>query len=310
MKRVLLCAILLLFAFVSFGQRKYTYEYAVRDTGNLKMDLYVPEAQNEHHACLVFAYGGGFLSGSRNDTTQVAPIMRWAMDHGYVFIAFDYRLGLKGEKNLSVASGVKKFQQAIDIAAEDLLSCIDYTLRNLAQGTDYTIDPNYIITLGSSAGAITVLQADYMLCNGAEAAKMLPADFHFAGVMSFSGAIFSHKGKVKYTCHAPAPTLFCHGTIDRLVAYNQIKFFNIGLFGSNALVKRFEKFNYPYQIRRYEGIGHQIAGWYRKDFRLVEDFINDYVYDHRALQLDELLYDPDIKQIHWDHIRIRDMKKF
>lgn len=309
MQKIISTLLLSLMVVAALAQQKTTYEFAVKDTNHLKMDVYAPAQQNEHHACMIFVFGGGFLSGSRNDTAQVNPIMRWALDHGYVFVAIDYRLGLREASNFSPITGLKYFRKAINMASEDLLSSVDYILKNLLKTPQYTIDPQYIITIGSSAGAITVLQSDYMLCNRMEAAQMLPEDFHFAAVLSYSGAIFSNKGKVKYQ-HAPAPTLLCHGTDDRLVPYKQIQFCNLGLFGSDALAKRFEKFDYPYHICRYEGIGHEIAGRYRFDTRAIEIFLDDYVYHKRALQQDELIYDPDIKTFSYGRMKIRELKKF
>lgn len=310
MRKIITSFLLCLGFFIAYAQQKSTYEFAVRDTNHMKMDVYAPSQQNEHHACIIFVYGGGFITGSRNDTAQVNPIMRWALENGYVFVAIDYRLGLRNVSNLSPVSGLKHFRHAIDIATEDLLSSVDYILKNLLKTDQYTIDPQYIITIGSSAGAITVLQSDYYLCNRMPAAQILPENFHFAGVLSYSGSIFSNKGKVKYKNHAPAPTLLCHGTADKLVPYNQIKFLNLGLFGSSALAKRFEKFDYPYHICRYDGLGHEIAGRYRFDTRTIEIFLDDYVFHKRALQQDEFIFDPDIKHSAFGKLKIRDLKQF
>ena len=65
--------------------------------------------------------------------------------------------------------------------------------------------------------------------------------------MSFSGAILSRKGKVKYA-EAPCATLMLHGTADALVPYKQIVFFNLGFFGGGKLVERFQKFGYNYKF--------------------------------------------------------------
>ncbi|MBP5205291.1 MAG: alpha/beta hydrolase [Bacteroidales bacterium] len=308
--RILLpLTLLMLTVFSLTAQQKFTYDYVVRDSGALKMDVYVPAQQNEHHACLIFVFGGGFLSGSRNDTIQVNPVVRWAMDNGYVLFVPDYRLGLKGMNNYSVISGVKKFDNAIDWAAEDLLSSVDYILKNMLKTPQFTIDPQYIITMGSSAGAITVLQADYKLGNQTGGAKALPEEFRFAAVLSFSGAIFSHNGSIKYKVHAPAPTLLYHGTDDRLVIYNKIQLANLGLFGSNHIAKRFKKYDYPYSIRRYKGAAHEIAGGYIVEFRNIEIFLDEYVYKHRKLQQDITIKDPDIPTMPWSRYRIRDLKQ-
>lgn len=308
--RVLFSITLLMLAVFSLAaQQKFTYDYVVRDSVALKMDVYVPAVQNEHHSCLIFVFGGGFLSGSRNDTIQVNPVVRWAMDNGYVLFVPDYRLGLKGLNNYSIISGVKKFDNAIDWASEDLLSCVDYILKNMLQTPQFTIDPQYIITMGSSAGAITVLQADYKLGNQTGGAKALPDTFRFAAVLSFSGAIFSHNGSIKYKVHAPAPTLFYHGTDDRLVIYNKIQLANLGLFGSNHIAKRFKKYGYPYSIHRYKDAAHEIAGGYIFEFRNIGIFLDEYVYHHRKLQQDITIKDPDIPYVPWSRYRIRDLKR-
>ncbi|MBQ4442567.1 MAG: alpha/beta hydrolase [Bacteroidales bacterium] len=308
-KKTLLSLTLVAAVLTLAAQQKLTYDFVVRDGAPLKMDVYVPPVQDEHHPCLIFAFGGGFVSGSRNDTTQVNPMVRWAAQNGFVLVAFDYRLGLKGEHNYSIASGIKKFQNAIDMAAEDLLACTDYILKNLLKTPQFTIDPKYIVTLGSSAGAITALQADYMLGNRFGGAKALPEDFRYAGVMSFAGAIFSDKGSVKYRVQPPAPTLLCHGTDDQLVFYKQIQIFNIGFFGSNTLARRFEKFDYPYMIRRYKGVAHEVAAAYIRDTRAINEFIDDYVFKGRKLQQDITIQDPDVPYLSWARFKVRDLKR-
>lgn len=142
--------------------------------------------------------------------------------------------------------------------------------------------------VGSSAGAITSLQTDYALCNGYLNSNILPADFRLAGVVSYAGAIYSHEGKVKYRNHEPAPTMFYHGTADKLVPYKQIKFFSIGFFGTDALVKRFEKFGYPYYARRFEGYGHSVAAGGPVTVDDLVWFCRHYVLKKEHLQVDGL----------------------
>lgn len=307
--KFLLTCMVVVAALGAFAQQKLTYEYVVRNGEPLKMDVYVPTVQDAHKPCLIFAFGGGFVSGSRNDTSQVNPMVRWAEKHGFVLVALDYRLGLKGVENFTIASGIQKFRNAIDMAAEDMLSCTDYILKNLLNTPQFTINPQHIVIMGSSAGAITALQADYMLGNRFGVAQVLPSDFRYAGVMSFAGAIFSDKGSVKYRVQPPAPTLFCHGTEDKLVFYKKIQIFNIGLFGSNTLARRFEKFDYPYIIRRYEGVAHEAAAAYVRDTLAINEFIDDYVFKGRKLQQDITIQDPDIPYFSWARYKVRDLKR-
>lgn len=190
----------------------------------------------------------------RRDEPYHTPWFKMLTDHGYRLIAIDYRLGLKGAEKVGVAQ-VNLLDRAIHMAVEDLFSATEYIIEN---AESLEVDPENIVISGSSAGAITVLQADYELCNRTEYAASLPENFRYAGVMSFSGGILSRKGKLKYASE-PAPTLLLHGTGDRLVNYGQVRFFNIGFFGSDRIARRFKKFGYPYSIYRYLDCGHEIA---------------------------------------------------
>ena len=308
MKRLITIVLIVFTFFNLFAQEKETYLYAVKDTHKLYMDVYVPKLQNERQACLFFAFGGGFIGGARDDI-QVQELKKYYTDKGYVVIAIDYRLGMKGKTAGSAIASIKKFQTAIDMAAEDMISAIDYTLKNLLSTKKYTINPKHIILMGSSAGAITVLQTDYALCNGYLNSDILPDSFRLAGVISYSGAIFSTHGKPKYKLHNPAPTLLCHGDADKLVIYNKTNLFNIGLFGSNAIAKQFKKNGYGYYIRRYTGLGHQVATIYNDEFSIIDHFISSVVFGSPQTQIDETYYNPDIEP-KWMDLKVRDLKKF
>lgn len=308
-KTVILTIILFAFSNLTlFAQEKETYLYAVKDTSKLYLDVYVPAVQNERQACLFFVFGGGFIGGARDDK-QVEQIKKYYTDKGFVVIAIDYRLGMRGQKDFSALGGLKSFQKSIDMAAEDLISSLNYTLKNLLHTAKYTINPKNILVMGSSAGAITALQADYALCNHYLNSSILPDTFRLAGVISYAGAIFSTHGKPKYKNHEPAPTLFCHGDQDKLVIYNKTQFCNIGLFGSNAIAKQFKKNGYGYQIRRYTGLGHQVAMIYNEEFPIIDQFIEKVVFGCPRIQIDETYYNPDIKPM-WVNFRVRDLKQF
>lgn len=290
-----------------FAQKKETYLYAVKDTSKLYLDVYVPQVQNEQHACLFFVFGGGFIGGKRDDS-QVQQIKKYYTDKGYVVIAIDYRLGMRGQSNYAALIALKKFEAAINMASEDLISALDYTLKNLLDTKGYKINPKNILVMGSSAGAITALQTDYAICNGFLNSSILPADFHLAGVIAYAGAIFSTHGKPKYKNHAPAPTLLCHGTKDHLVNYKKTQLANIGFFGSDALAKQFKKNNYSYHIRRYPGLGHQVAILYNDEFSVIDQFITEQVFLNNTIQIDETYFNAGIEP-KWMNLRVRDLKK-
>ncbi len=113
--------------------------------------------------------------------------------------------------------------------------------------------------------------------------------------MSFSGGVLSRKGKLKYE-EQPAPTIFFHGTGDKLVNYKQIVFFNLGFFGSDKVAKRFEKFGYNYNILRYLDRGHEIAGIMDRTVGFRMNFIEENIMKGNRLIADIIIDDPGIQE--------------
>lgn len=256
-------------------------EYAVKDTAVLKMDIYRPQAQDQALPCLVFLYGGGFSSGSKDDKATM-EFCQQMTDRNYVVAAINYRHGMAGVKDKGFKM-VRSLEKAIGLAVEDLYSATNFLLRNAAT---IGIDPSKIIISGSSAGAVTVLQADYELANDFERTDLLPDDFRYAGVLAFAGGVFSREGKPDYK-KQPAPTLFFHGKEDRIVKYKSTQFFNIGFFGSHALSKRFKKFTFPYVIYRFENMGHEMAALpMQHHLNEIDHFIDHCVLQGGFCQLD------------------------
>ena len=265
-------------------------QFAERDTCTLSMDLYMPNDTCAVHPCVIFVYGGGFVQNNQR-TDYVTKYCRRLADAGFVTAATDYRLGLKGVKSNSVLKLAKNLDVALQASTEDLFSAVKYIIDN---SDKLGVDPSQIILIGSSAGAMTVLQADYELGNRTPLASVMPEGFRFAAVVSFSGAIFSHKGKCKWTVQSPAPTLFFHGTSDELVTYDKIQICKLGLFGTNAIVKRFEKYDYPYMCIRFDNRYHEVAAFMNTCFDQTLGFINQFVKEKKNWQVDITVTDPDM----------------
>ena len=175
-----------------------TYLYAERDTCDLYLDVYNPakgsqtSIDGKKKPTIVFMFGGGFIGGTRDDASY-NQWFRTLTQNGYRVISIDYRLGLKGSDKVGVAQ-VNVLDKAIHMAVEDLFSATVFMIDN---AETLGIDPENIVVSGSSAGAISVMQAEYEICNSTSWTEVLPEGFNYAGVMSFSGAILSRKGKVK-----------------------------------------------------------------------------------------------------------------
>ena len=271
-----------------------TYMYAQRDTCNLYLDIYEPvdsmaiTANGTEKPSIIFMFGGGFIYGSRDNKSY----NKWFTDmknEGYRIISIDYRLGLKGSKKVGVAQ-VNSLDKAIHMAVEDLFSATNFIIENSEK---LGIDPDNIVISGSSAGAISVMQAEYEICNRTKWAKVLPEDFNYAGVMSFSGAILSREGKVNYD-NRPCPTLMLHGTADELIPYEQIAVFNLGFFGGGKLVERFKKFGYNFNMYHFIDYGHEIAGSMETTTDLQKAFLEKNVMQKKERIIESWITDPDV----------------
>jgi predicted esterase len=271
-----------------------TYLYARRDTCDLFMDVYDPADGSEEtfmgiqKPTILFMFGGGFIRGTRDDESYNSWF-RMLTENGYRVISIDYRLGLKGTTKVGVAQ-VNVLDKAIHMAVEDLFSATNFIIDNADQ---FGIDPSDIVISGSSAGAISVMQAEYEIANRTEWASVLPEGFNYAGVMSFSGAILSRKGKVKYET-APCPTMMLHGTADDVVPYRQIALFNLGFFGGGKLVERFKKFGYDYNMYHFIDYGHEIAGSMYSTLDLQMKFLESNVIQGKKRIIEAWISDPDV----------------
>ena len=250
--------ILLAFIFIpiflfSFDKKPENYEFALYDTLSLSMDVYQPESKNENTACVVYVFGGGFFAGSKSHDNNVQFCKSMA-DSGFVVAAIDYRLGMKGIKKRGLAA-LNPMVKSIQMATEDLFAATAFLYRN---ANKIGFDKTKIILIGSSAGAITSLQVDYELSNMHQRSKLLPEDFRYAAVIAFAGGIYSTEGKPDYK-RQPAPTMFFHGTDDKIVKYDFMQAIRRGFFGTNALTKRFKKLGFQYSTWRFENIGHEIS---------------------------------------------------
>lgn len=273
-----------------------TYMFAQRDTCELFMDVYEPKHgspvvhNGKTKPTILFMFGGGFIEGTRDDEGYHGWF-RKLTGNGYRVISIDYRLGLKGADKVGIAQ-VNTLDKAIHMAVEDLFSATTFIVENSEQlGTD----PENIVISGSSAGAITVMQAEYEICNGTAWAEGLPEGFRYAGVMSFSGAILSREGLLDYRT-APAPTLMLHGTDDKLVPYKQIRFLHLGFFGGGKIVKRFAKFGFDYNMYHYMGYGHEIAGTMEETTALQFAFLETNVIEGKKRIVEAWIEDPDIRK--------------
>ncbi len=274
-----------------FGQEidpsieKQTFTFAQKDTSKLKLDKYRLKETEGQQPCVFFVFGGGFTNGER-DRKGYHNYFNFLAKSGFTVISIDYRLGLAGEKHGIGVTNYKPLQNAINLAVSDLFSATEFALKN---AESWQIDTSKFIISGSSAGAITVMQAEYENRNKYPSSDLLPHSFQYAGVISFAGAIFRTDGGLKWQ-QKPCPILLFHGDADKIVPYKQIRFFKLGFFGSQKIVDSLRDNHFPYWFLSFKGASHEIATD-PMDERQPEilEFIHRFVLNNEQTQIDMYL---------------------
>ncbi len=287
MRRALLLLTVTIIALTtSASPQKRTLLYAVKGTDSLYLDHYVAPVEGVR-PCMIFVFGGGFSSGTRDKKGDI-PYYEFFTSQGYDVIAIDYRLGMKNVSAPSIIDFFKLFENTINMAVEDLFSATQFTLTH---AHEWNIDPGKIVISGSSAGAITVLQAEHAICNQKDICEILPEGFNYAGVISFAGAIFSIDGAPVWP-RKPAPILLFHGSSDNQVPYNKMALFGIGLYGSKYIAKKLRQEDYPYWFYSVEYENHSMAGKPMHDNHgEIITFLNDFVKQGKSLMIDTNIID-------------------
>ncbi len=288
MKRIFLSCALLLAAWAVSGAEvsKSTMLYAVKGDATLYLDRYTAvQPTNEKRPCLLFLFGGGFTHGNR-DSEKYTGFFNYMAGRGVDVVSIDYRLGLRDASPADLASQelfARKLVSVIRMAVDDLYSATAFIL-NRAEA--WGIDPERIITCGSSAGAITVLQGEYALCNGDPNARILPDGFRYAGVISLAGAIFQ-LGEEPVWNRKPAPLLLFHGNADSNVPYDAVRVPGAGFFGSKYIAGQLEELQSPFVFYSVEGAAHEIAEEPLNDNRNeICSFLRNLVYDRKPLMIE------------------------
>ncbi len=280
MKRIFQLTIgFLLFSLPLLSQEvsKETHLYAIKGQDSLFLDKYELKNEETNKPALIYVFGGGFVGGSRDSQVDY---FRFLAKNGLTVFAIDYRLGLKNLKKaetLDPAKFAALLEHTISIAVEDLLSATGYIIHN---AKEWNIDPAKVIVCGSSAGAITALQAEYQLCSNSLIAGLFPAQFNYAGVIAFAGAIFSRESQLECN-RRPAPILLFHGDADSNVPYDKITIEGLGgMYGSKYIAEQLSAADCPYHFYSVKNAGHEIANAPMTDNRNeILSFINNLVFN-------------------------------
>lgn len=123
----------------------------------LLMDIYQPYGDTvTDRPVMIFAFGGGFVQGSREDW-YVKEACNVFAKAGYVAVAPDYRVGIDYGEILQL-----QHMRIFFRPMQDMRACVQYLKADFSElGNNYSIDTSMIFIGGASAGAITSLMTAY-----------------------------------------------------------------------------------------------------------------------------------------------------
>lgn len=198
---------------------------------------------------------------------------------GFATASIQYRLNSPFNiKSLKVSE--EKFRETEYKAVQDARRAIKYIFDNADK---FGVDTNNVFLIGTSAGAITALNAVYL--DEREAPKDLSDKFgklekreNIKGVISISGAISDLsflEGDEKI------PLMIAHGKDDRIVPFDKGFYFGVKsltpVFGGKAIYDEALRHAIPVKGYFYD-FGHEYPSKFKKDvYKNATDFIRSHL---------------------------------
>ncbi|ABZ92942.1 Esterase/lipase [Leptospira biflexa serovar Patoc strain 'Patoc 1 (Ames)'] len=211
---------------------------------NLSLDLYLPENAPRNRPAMILIHGGGFSTGSKDDT-NIVSMANYFTSRGWVCISINYRL-ISAYGTLSTAWGTYVLNNAALTPAERQQSYAMYpaardakaALRWLyANASTYGINTNYMTALGGSAGSflanmlgitnvndfrdetLTLVDTTLLSTNLNAGSTIHTVIDHWGGIthMTYLQTI---TGQSRFDANDP-PISIVHGTLDADVPFSQ-----------------------------------------------------------------------------------------
>tara|TARA_R110000868_G_scaffold34421_1_gene124329 strand:- start:31098 stop:31970 length:873 start_codon:yes stop_codon:yes gene_type:complete len=267
--------------------QKRTFTYA--DT--LKLDFYDVKADQENAKPLVIlVHGGGFVAGQRDGGEEIGLSTALAQK-GFAVASISYRLTMKGKSFGCDCPASIKMKTYVE-AVEDVVKSI-YYLTNYA--SDFKIDSNKIILIGSSAGAETILNTVVM--KNYYLFKPMPfPNVKIIGCVSFSGVTLSDY----LTKENAVPMLFFHGKLDDKVPYGIASHHNCGrdakgyliLDGPLEITNKLKGLNTSFSLYTDPNGGHEWAELGYTFTSIIGDFLYSNILNQEPIQKIEMILKP------------------
>ena len=248
---------------------------------DLKMDIFEPTGDTmQHRPVVIVAFGGGFLSGSK-DHWSIRLICQNLAKRGYVAAAIDYRLGM----NIFDADLANR---AVYRGLQDARSAVRFFRADAAGANTYKVDPDHIFIGGHSSGAFMALHNAYLDLeterplstyewmqdgNVVPDQECLDCVGDNTGFSGHANAIFSLAGALGFTSFIesgsdPKVVMF-HSTDDGTVPYDSgspfssILWLVVGsdlpdVYGSLPISEQADVVGLPYDFFSYTNRGHDV----------------------------------------------------
>jgi len=279
------------------------------DVHNLSMDIYQPVGDDvTNRPVIIFAHGGTFIFGSKNNPTVVELCERFAK-RGYVTASINYRLS--GDffgilEQFTFYTSTENAYEVVLNAMMDGKAAVRYFRKDVAEnGNTYGIDPAQIWAGGNSAGGVLFLHVghvqsieEFIAPLDANRASIATAVFNsiggdieggsgnpgysseISGVISLAGAL--HRSE--YIDLNDIPSVFAHGDNDGVVPYDCNGFQNNPsydqLCGGGALINNFQAMGLTSDLLTFPGDGH--CPWDASSSKMnqVVSLVSDFVYQN------------------------------
>lgn len=234
---------------------------------DLSLDLYRPQNAPANRPAMILIHGGGFTTGSKEDT-NIVEMANYFASRGWVCISINYRLAAaRGTLSTAwgnyvlnnVASMEREQSYAMYPAARDAKAAVRWLYANAAT---YGINTNYMTALGGSAGSflgnmlgitnagdfrdesLSIVDTTLSTANLSAGSTIHTVIDHWGGInhMTYLQAIDSQS---RFDANDP-PISIVHGTADADVPFSQAEALRDAYISTGA----------PYEFNALAGAGH------------------------------------------------------